>query len=72
MSQVLIDGTAVLVTEKSAQVRVEFVDGKELFPPRTVFFPFSMCPDVEEAEPGEEIEFLCPEWLADKEDLLDD
>jgi hypothetical protein len=33
------------------------------------WFPVSVCPDLEGCERGDEVEFECPEWLAEEKDL---
>jgi hypothetical protein len=68
-NQVDVAGTVIKVSDKAVLVEVGEVDGREA-DGSEVWFPKSKCPDLEDAEEGDDVEFECPEWLAEEKYLL--
>lgn len=70
MDDVYIAGNVIKVTEKAVLVDVLEVDGDSGDDYGEHWFPKSQCPDLEDAEDGEEVAFDCPFWIAEQKDLV--
>jgi hypothetical protein len=68
MEYVSVSGIVKAATAKAVLVEVNEVDGSP-FDGEEVWFPLSQCEDLEGSEKGDEVEFDCPEWLAEEKEL---
>lgn len=61
---ITLSGTVKGMTGKAVKVLLDDYDDGP------AWFPLSQCPDLEGADLDEEVEFECPEWLAEEKELV--
>lgn len=64
----VIEGEVLAITNLAVKVKLRWV-GTEKPALESAWFPISKCPDLENVEVGEEIEFECPEWMVEEKEL---